>query len=1042
MRRENLILRLEQVALKNPNKTAVQYRDKILTYKEFDDITNNICNNLLQYTKGKNEIIPIRIEDGLNALLAIYGIVKANCAYLPLPSEITRDKCNDILDDIKPQFYVTDFDYELYDEKSIDFNTLLKKTSIPNINIQYKEDNLLYIIHTSGTTGKPKGCMLEDKSVFYRLDTLDNMFLFDENSKFLLSTNYSFDVSVTEIFGWVMGMGSVLIFDKTTSMNLIPEIICNNNITHVAFAPSVFKIIFNKDSFNYFKQLKYIFLAGEKLDLDLAKKIQMLIPDVNTYNMYGPTEATIYCTYFNIRELNSHYTAVPIGKPLQGVNTKIDYISDSNIGELLIGGIGLAKGYYNDDKLTNNKFIVCNNERFYRSGDLVSVKDGQYMFHGRIDNQIKINGVRVEAEEIECKVKEAFKVTNVCIRQEDFSDKKILVAYIETDGKKLDYAYSKAMLDKTLEKYFIPKYFIEVDKFELNKNNKIDTKILYDLFLEQINCNKPKIELQNDIDKKIYEIWKDILKVEFNENDDFFMLGGDSLDVIMLISDLEKEFDVNLPTEVFAKYSKFSEQKELINDITLKNNKDEFTSFWLNELDFAKKVYTSNFENVVEVNNLKDKKLVETIAKKVSNELKPDRIFISDYVVKNKEVRVKLPFKANELDDVDTFPLFSRQEFYIRKNFIQYLTKNVELKANSIYEVLPSINKLIETQLLLKVVIKDNQFTQKDLRNITESDIQFFDLSNCSYEQYVSERNKINNEMITLLKDVPLFNHFMYEVIIIKKNENTFLVMFLIDHNIADASGLNTLERLLINIHFNKPFELNSYNYKDFVLDVLDTNNDEAIQRLIKSDYYKALYNSTKGYNSKFTLENVTSVYEFELENLYRDKTDRANFVFNKIAEIVEQKTGEEVQSYQVLKNLDAFNLKDYKNQVGDFHVSIFVPFNTANEKDLYTKSEDLLEEIYLQKNWHIDYLCSSNAYENNIHTKIFQEVSLSINYLGEFTEKELVDFRIETVKLMEVLKNLHHSKVRITCFNVGDKSYIYILNGMAFDEKFKLKVD
>lgn len=1041
MTRKNFIERLNELATKRPNKIAVEYKDKTITYKEFNDITDNISNNIVEYTQGRNEIIPIRIEDELNSILIIYGILKANCAYLPLPKEITAVKCEDILSEVKPIFYVTDFDYDLYNKQNIYFNKLLEKSSSKNNNLEYKCDNLLYIIYTSGTTGKPKGCMLEDRSVFYRLNTLDTMFPFTEDSKYLLSTNYSFDVSVTEIFGWVFGGGSVLIFDKSMSSHMIPKLIYDRAVTHSAFAPSILKILFHDESISYFKNLKYLFLAGEKLDIDIAKKLQKFIPNVDVYNLYGPTEASVYCTSFRISELTEDYKSVPIGKPLNGVTTKVDFLNDSDVGELLIGGVGLARGYYNDDELTAQKFIVYDNERYYRSGDLVSLDNNQYMFHGRIDNQIKINGVRVETEEIERALKEVFDITGVVIRHESFLDKKILVAYIETEGKQIDYTNAKNKLEKIIEKYFIPKYFIEVDKFHLNKNNKIDTNMLKDLFLEQINSSKSQIQLNDELDIILYETWRDILKVEFSQDDDFFMIGGDSLDLIMLVSDLEKKLNIIIPTVELSKSSTFSEQKDLINNILSKNDANNFLEFWLNELDFDIQIYTENNENIIKVISQQQKEYIINKAKNVSKNLKPDRILINEYSFEVEDIKIKLPFKAVDLNEVDTFPLFSRQEFYIRKNFIQYLSKNVELKSDSTEEILNTINELIKIQLLLRVVIKNNVFVEKDLKCISVDDVQFFDLSNCTYEDYISNKNKINNEVIASLKEIPLHNNFMYEIIIFKKNLNTHEVVFVIDHNIVDAHGLSTLETLLIDIHYKKPFELNNYNYKDFVQDVIITNNDETIVKLTESDYYKQLYRNTKNFNESFNLQNITQVYEFEFENPSRDKTDRANFVFNKISEIVEQQTGQTMQSYQILKNLNSFNSKDYKNQIGDFHVSIFVPFNTHCEKDLYSKSELLLEEIYLQKNWHLDYLCSSNAYQDNVNTQIFQEVSLNINYLGELVEKDLNDFRIETLKLMETLKNLHQSKVRITCFNVGDKSYIYILNGMQFDEQFKLTI-
>ncbi|MGR5975188.1 AMP-binding protein [Bacillus paranthracis] len=209
MNREYLIKKLEEHANVNPMKIAVKCKDKELTYQQFNQMTNYVAKNLLRKTGGENVIIPLRTRNNLNTLISIFGILKAGAAWLPMAKEITHAKCQAILSEIETSFFITDFETENFGKKIIQASTLMSQN---NSNLEYeraqdnyRDQNISYVLYTSGTTGKPKGCLLEDKSLIQKLITLDNTFPFKENDNYLFSTNYSFDVSITEIFGWVFG---------------------------------------------------------------------------------------------------------------------------------------------------------------------------------------------------------------------------------------------------------------------------------------------------------------------------------------------------------------------------------------------------------------------------------------------------------------------------------------------------------------------------------------------------------------------------------------------------------------------------------------------------------------------------------------------------------------------------------------------------------------------------------------------------------------------------------------------------------------------
>ncbi|HDR4726501.1 non-ribosomal peptide synthetase [Bacillus cereus group sp. Sample62] len=1049
MNREYLIKKLEEHANVNPMKIAVKCKDKELTYQQFNQMTNYVAKNLLRKTGGENVIIPLRTRDNLNTLISIFGILKAGAAWLPMAKEITHAKCQAILSEIETSFFITDFETENFGKKIIQASTLMSQN---NSNLEYeraqdnyRDQNISYVLYTSGTTGKPKGCLLEDKSLIQKLITLDNTFPFKENDNYLFSTNYSFDVSITEIFGWVFGGGTITLYDSTIPSTGLPKYIFEKEVTHVAFSPSFIKLFF-KNQEHYFRNIKYMFIAGEKFPSDLAQKFSRAALDMQVYNLYGPTETSIYATYFNINQLSDEDLNVPIGYALDGVDIKIyknnQLLSDGGIGEILIGGEGLAREYYKRSELTEEKFFLIDNNRYYKSGDLGYIQDGKIFYLGREDSQIKINGIRVEAEEIESTLKKIMPIEDAIVRLEEYEGKKFLTAYIKTDYY-LDFMAYEPKLKEQIESYFIPKMYVSIKEYPLNKNNKVDfDKLRFEFINKLEDTNIESFEFSDAVQNSLANIWKTILKSEINVKDNFFSIGGDSLDSVALMMEIEEKFDVILSNEEIIKNSTFSKMAGVISDKINKVNIGAFKRYWGKvELDFEFDIKEENEENLLIVNQEKEKLVLQKYCENLDISVQPDRILCLGGIKQEYKYKenVVIPVSAQGTPNVSTFPLFSRQEFYLRRNFNSILLKELVVMSKDVSRVLETIKHLVNTQLLLRVVIAENkQFVEKKTNPNIFNAINYYDLSNLPYEESIERLTEIKKDTLESLSNLDIYNHFLYEIILVRENSKKLKVIFFMNHHIADAFALNVLQREFFDFYDNESLNVANqlFDYRDFTEDVLALCNEKTILDVQNSEYYRELKNNFDELKQNLVINSEAPIYEIVVNNQHKDRNQRADLVFNKIASIVEENYGSTKQCYQILKNLNTYNGKNYENQLGDYHVSIFVPFDSQNEENLFSKSELLLKDIYIDKKWHLDYLCSSEKYKDNEQMRIFPEINLSINYLGEFTLEDLNDWRNKLAASREMTAKLN-TKIRITCFNYKNQSYIYILNNAALNTNY-----
>lgn len=553
----------------SPDNLAVTFGDESLTYKELDEISNLLAHKLIGMGVKHESLVPISVDRSLEMIVGILAILKAGGAYVPIDPTFVQKRIDYILDDIKSQFVLTQNQYDnkfKIPKLFLDDLSSYNKCSKLSPNIKVEGTSLAYVFYTSGTTGKPKGVMNSHEGVYNNLLWIKNQFDVNAKDHILQKTNFCFDVSVWELILPIIS-GARIVFAKPESHKdpkYIEKLIIDEHITLATFVPSMLTIfLMGVENFNEGK-LRNIIAIGEELKLSTVRDFKVKLPNVQLHNLYGPTEAVIAVTSINI----SNYTGnkVPIGKP--GANTKLYIVNNQNEiqptgvkGELLIGGVQVARGYLNKPELTSEKFIKDpfnpnSDYKLYKTGDFARwLPDGTIEFLGRIDNQIKLRGNRIELGEIEFNLSNHSAIETAIVMLREYNETPQIVAYYLSNQKELlNIDLLKDYLKKSLPEYMIPTYFVELDELPLSSNGKLNRTLLPNPEVLRLASH---VNPSNKTEELLLGVWSDILKVEKDKisvTTSFFNIGGNSLSAITLVNAIMKAFSVDIAlSEVFAK---------------------------------------------------------------------------------------------------------------------------------------------------------------------------------------------------------------------------------------------------------------------------------------------------------------------------------------------------------------------------------------------------------------------------------------------------------------------------------------------------------
>jgi len=471
-----------------------------LTYEQLNEKANQLANCLRNKGAVPDQIIGIIVDRSFAMIIGILGILKAGCAYLPISPENPEERIHYMLSDSEVKILlVQDKTLEkiLFDGQVVNLEDSKVYTgSAENLPVINTSSDLAYVIYTSGSTGKPKGVMIEHRSLMNRLSWMQNAYPINENDVILQKTPFYFDVSVWELFWWGF-QGAKLCFLMPGGEGIplaIVETIKKHKISVMHFVPSMLNVFLDylegksAEEIKKLSSVKQVFASGEALTPSHVRKYNNIFgkyTDTKLTNLYGPTEATVDVSYFDC-PANGNIENIPIGKPID--NTKFFIIKDNRLlpvgetGELCVSGVGVARGYINNTKLTNEKFVdnpFLPGELMYRTGDIARwLPDGNIEYLGREDNQVKIRGLRIELGEIESTIRDFHSINDCIAVVKKYSENIILIIAYVVCREELDVNKLKNYLKDFLPEYMVPNHFIPIDQIPVLPNGKADRKSL------------------------------------------------------------------------------------------------------------------------------------------------------------------------------------------------------------------------------------------------------------------------------------------------------------------------------------------------------------------------------------------------------------------------------------------------------------------------------------------------------------------------------------------------------------------------------------
>ncbi|OBQ09544.1 MAG: non-ribosomal peptide synthetase [Anabaena sp. LE011-02] len=559
----------EQQVERNPDAVAVAFEEQQLTYDELNCRANQLAHCLRSLGVGADVLVGICVERSLLMIVGLLGILKAGGAYVPLDPDYPQERLSFMLADTQIKVLLTQQNLveklQKHQVKLVCLDTdspVIAQCSQDNAIAPPIADvqatNLAYVIYTSGSTGQPKGVEVVHRGVNRLLFGVDYVHL-DETQRFLQIAPISFDASTFEIWGALLHGGKCVLFPESipTAKSLSEEI-HKHGITVLWLTSALFNSIIDDDP-QALSGIKQLLIGGEALSLAHVNRAFETLPFTQIINGYGPTESTTFtCCYPIPRKIETTIESIPIGSPIANTQVYIldDYLQPVPVGvpgELHVGGAGLARGYLNRPELTQEKFIPnpFDNSKLYKTGDLARyLPDGNIEYLGRIDHQVKIRGFRIELGEIEAVLSQHEDVQISCvIVREDTPGEKQLVAYIVPQKDvTLTTSELRQFLGNKLPGYMIPSAFVMLDSLPLTPNGKVDRRALK---APAHTSNSDRfIEVRNQLELKLLQIWSNILKIDkIGVQDNFFDLGGHSLLAPYLMTQIKQQIGKDIPVK-------------------------------------------------------------------------------------------------------------------------------------------------------------------------------------------------------------------------------------------------------------------------------------------------------------------------------------------------------------------------------------------------------------------------------------------------------------------------------------------------------------
>lgn len=550
----------EQKAKEEPNLIALEFGKEQMTYSELLHRVELLSTELMNRGVGLESPVSIFMHRSPDFLIAVLSILRAGGYFIPIDPELPQKRVDYMNTSGEVEIILTHKKLEhLLANNQSDKIVCVDSLELESLNVgkpySVSTSNLAYAIYTSGTTGDPKGVLIEQRSLMNYSHFVNENYFQNESIRIPLYSSVSFDLTITSILPPLLNGGTIVIYDTDENELLIEKILREDKVDLIKLTPSHLKIVRDSNSITATSdKLKRIIIGGEELTSDLAKSIHTKFSGkVELYNEYGPTEATVGCMIYRFEPTIEYERSIPIGLPIDSVDL---LVLDKNecpvpeliVGQLYVGGEGVARGYHNQKELTESRFKEIDGQRFYATGDYVRKNlEGDIEYFGRIDEQVKVNGYRIELGEIECQLRTISGIEEVTVQLHTRSENgSLLCAHVKCqDGFELSSREIKRQLLKDIPSYMLPNSVLFVDEIPLTVNGKVDVSKLADPFDVETSS---VIEELSEREQILVGIWEKILNVKgISKEDNFFEIGGDSIKAVQIVSRL---YDVHFETDV------------------------------------------------------------------------------------------------------------------------------------------------------------------------------------------------------------------------------------------------------------------------------------------------------------------------------------------------------------------------------------------------------------------------------------------------------------------------------------------------------------
>ncbi|WP_261806508.1 non-ribosomal peptide synthetase [Lapidilactobacillus luobeiensis] len=981
----------------SPDEIMILTASQQITYRQMCQEVVTLAASLQRQVAGEKVRILLYLPHSYKIIVSVLAVLKLGYSYVPVRHGATAADIAKIAAACQTKFVITaeEDDPRLAGLAQIvlDQSPMMLVPADAADHHLYQPDEELYVLFTSGSTGVPKGCAVSAGNVSYILHNLKTIAQYEPDDVVCFSTPYTFDVAVSEIYAFTLDP-KILVYDSSeyAEFKRFPDVAYANHVTHMAVSPSsllnMIKVYREEQLRRLFAHMKCMMVAGEAFKPELAKAWNRNDWDFRLINLYGPTEATVYATAYELVKGNDYGTNIPIGQPLAGCHYQIEHPNASGVGELVLSGQGIAHGYLNNQAENKKRFRDVAGVRSFRTGDLVSQENSQIIFHGRNDQQVQINGIRVELGEIESRISEDQEITDAVV----FSDGATISAVVTAANQALDVPALQKRLISRMPRYMIPSDIRVLAQLPLNASNKVDRKQLKQLFQPAAATNAATPAATDQSTEILVGLMQRVLanktKQQFDAQTDFFRAGADSLDTIGLLSEIETTFGVAISVD---QVYQLRTAEKLIRQIQRESNSTAANA----GAELACGAASNNDQAIASL---------------------------------SKQVGAFL-FAPNGVVKQATYEALYLQRFYydkFAKNTLPFV-----FKANdnaSVVAIEQAIRQLLQENVLLyaKIVKRHGKLL---------------------FEDYAVPAD-LKIPVIRVQGDAPRFNDFVianYEdELFYARYHQGFLAVWLIlvydthtevvglfDHTVADAPSLTAIrDRLSVLLSPGDHPLVAVPPYRDYCALIRQNNTDPAA--ILNNWYIQALKNCAVAHH-EVVLADLGSIDSCLVEKdfTFVDSVDAtiqtAYLVGQRLLPLLDQ-SAVAVRTIMNIRNLPGFT---FNKTVGDLHVSMSFPYYQTDIYAAFKARAQRVLSLFATENFRHSSILEDDAFKddpdrNQIKAIVSAADLVVVNFLGRVTNQELEAFRRDVVTIQ---KRLNASDPRVYVTAVENKGTLAIFN-------------